>query len=61
MGKTMKLVVPKKWNALQDVGVLVPDLLGELNLNGIKWLKFHDKIIVLFLLNVGYTSVKKVL
>ena len=40
-------------------GVQVPDLPGELNLNCIMWLNFHDKIIVLFLLNVSYISVKK--
>jgi len=37
----------------------VPDHPGELNLNGIKWLKLYDEIIVLFLLNVSYISVKK--
>jgi hypothetical protein len=37
----------------------VPDLPGQLNLNGIKWLNLNDGIILLFLLNVSYISVKK--
>jgi len=36
----------------------VPDLPGQLNLNGIKWLNLNDGIILLFLLNVSYISLK---
>jgi hypothetical protein len=48
------------WSALQDIGYLGPDLPGELNLNGIKWLNLHDKIIVLFFIKCMLYFRKKI-